>query len=123
MDLQDRFESYRQWWSRARSKLIGDLRDVEWWSFVPDPLSMRMRRKRLQRRWQSAVLAFFAAEPAKQCGHVALGVVSADVHKTPYGYSYFVAHLKCLDCSEEWKVQARTSGYFSASPTSNVFRS
>lgn len=63
----------------------------------------------------------------RQCVHAELYMISGDRSpqhsaRNAYGYSYLVVRLGCRDCREEWKVQGRTPGAFSAYPNDSVYR-
>lgn len=137
MGLRDGIKKGRDWFTSPlmvwvkRRKLLRDGHesfDGEW----PMPLTLRMKYKRFERQLKGALITIPGAvmgavagallRQPSQCGHVSLRVANAEVYKTRYGYSYWVAHVKCRDCPEEWKLQARTPGAYSSDPDSNVFR-
>lgn len=134
MDLRKRlFEasgSLHAWLRRNTS--LNNPASPDTWDIIPDAMTLRMKYKRWERRLTGVLSKLPGAvagavkgviESEVSCRHVGIKVVNAEVVKTIYGYSYWVAHLRCLDCPEEWKVQARTPGRYSAEPQSNVFRS
>jgi len=65
---------------------------------------------------------------SRQCQHVELYMIAGErepqhADRNAYGYSYLVVLVGCRDCKEEWKVQGRTPGAFSAYPNiTNVYR-
>jgi hypothetical protein len=65
---------------------------------------------------------------SRQCVHAELYMIAGEREpqhqdRNAYGYSYLVVWLGCRDCNEEWKVQGRTPGAFSAYPNiKNVYR-
>jgi hypothetical protein len=55
------------------------------------------------------------------CPHSLMKIAEATVHDTAWGYQYLVVNMHCVDCAQDWKLQARTPGKFSSHSNSDVF--